>query len=227
MARQGQAAGASAPWYGMVLNGTLAFDLTTFDFEEDVARALYPDQALRRTGHGSRSLTFPAERREAAAVGGMERSAMVAEEHHSLLQAGRRRSRPPASCHHRDHSPRRWKVPELERDSLERTQKYARLFMAPGMGHCGGGDGPNSFDTFVPLVDWVERGKAPTKIVATKFVNNQSAQGIERTRPLCAYPASAIWDGKGDPALADSFRCVTPRGLRDGHGDHHDDHHQH
>ena len=67
-------------------------------------------------------------------------------------------------------------------------QQFARLFMVPGMGHCSGGNGPNTFDALTPLVTWVEQGTPPASIVATKFVNNQPAQGIERTRPLCPYP---------------------------------------
>jgi feruloyl esterase len=221
----GQAAGASAPWYGMVLNGTLAFDLTTFDFEEHVARALYltkpygaqvtdPDLSRFRKS-GGKLLLWAGWNDPLWSQKNIVRyyKQVVAEADH------------PHSHHHG--GPRRWFVPDLERDALERTQKYARLFMAPGMGHCGGGEGPNSFDTFVPLVNWVERGKAPSEIVATKFVNNQSSQGVERTRPLCAYPASAIWDRKGDPAVAESYRCVMPRGLRDRHGDHDDHHHDH
>jgi len=82
--------------------------------------------------------------------------------------------------------------------------------MMPGMGHCGGGDGPNVFDNFTPLVNWVENGRAPDAIVATKYMNNAQAQGIERTRPVCAYPGVAKWKGSGDPTQAESFACVMP-----------------
>jgi feruloyl esterase len=224
---QGQAAGASQPWYGMVLNGTLTFDLASFDFEDDVARALHitkpygaqvtdPDISRFRQ-NGGKLLLWAGWNDPLWSQKNIVQyyKQVVAEADH-----GR----------HAHHGwPRHWKVPKLERDALERTQKYARLFMAPGMGHCGGGDGPNSFDTFVPLVEWVEGKKAPARIVATKFVNNQASQGVDRTRPLCPYPANAIWDGKGDPKLAESFRCVTPRWLEDDKHDHHgrDDHRHH
>ncbi|GAA2431547.1 tannase/feruloyl esterase family alpha/beta hydrolase [Actinomadura vinacea] len=64
------------------------------------------------------------------------------------------------------------------------TQEFARLFMVPGMSHCGGGPGPNVFDTLTPLTRWVERGTAPTEIVATKYVNDNPAEGVSLTRPL-------------------------------------------
>jgi feruloyl esterase len=63
------------------------------------------------------------------------------------------------------------------------------------------------FDTFAPLVQWVEGGVAPEKIVATKYVNNQPSQGVAQTRPLCAYPEVARWTGQGDPNSADNFIC--------------------
>jgi feruloyl esterase len=214
----GQANGASQPWYGMVLNGTLTFDLASFDYENDVARALYltkpygaqvtdPDISRFRESGGKLLLW-------AGWNDPLWSQRNIVQYYRQVVAEGDHKHR------HHDGWPRRWKVPELERDTLQRAQKYTRLFMAPGMGHCGGGDGPNSFDTFVPLVEWVERNKAPAMIVATRFVNNQASQGVDRTRPLCPYPANAVWDGKGDPTLAESFRCVSPR-LDDDHHHHH------
>ena len=52
-------------------------------------------------------------------------------------------------------------------NKLATTQRYARLFMVPGMYHCSGGPGPNVFDALTPLVQWVEQGVAPETIVAT------------------------------------------------------------
>jgi len=74
--------------------------------------------------------------------------------------------------------------------ALEKTQAFYRLFMAPGMGHCGGGPGPNQFgqtggegdadhDVVAALQRWVEQGVAPTKIIATKFIDNDPAKGVE------------------------------------------------
>jgi pimeloyl-ACP methyl ester carboxylesterase len=87
--------------------------------------------------------------------------------------------------------------------STQQVQGFARLFMAPGVGHCGGGAGPNQFDMFGALVAWVEQGDAPDRIMATR------AEGgaVVRTRPLCAYPFVPRFDGKGDPSSASSFEC--------------------
>jgi Tannase and feruloyl esterase len=78
-----------------------------------------------------------------------------------------------------------------------------RLFMVPGMAHCGGGDGPNRFDMMAALEQWVERGKAPDWIPASR----QRDGKVDRTRPLCPYPQVAMYDGKGDTNDAASFAC--------------------
>jgi tannase/feruloyl esterase len=99
--------------------------------------------------------------------------------------------------------------------------------MAPGQLHCGGGPGPNSFDTLTALEDWVERGVAPEGIIATKFVSDNPAQGIARTMPLCKFPEKASYDGLGDPRNAASWTCssrdrslleVGPNGIQAGLG---------
>ena len=106
--------------------------------------------------------------------------------------------------------------------SLKHTQSFARLFMVPGMGHCDGGPGPNAFDALQPLVDWVENGVPPREIMATKFVNDSYQDfyhslplpvgpAIEMTRPICAYPAEAHYQGAGNPKMASSFACVVDR----------------
>jgi feruloyl esterase len=73
----------------------------------------------------------------------------------------------------------------------------------PGVFHCGGGTGPQVFDSFGALVRWVENGDAPDRIVASRVESGV----VIRTRPLCAYPYGARWDGKGDPNAAESFDC--------------------
>jgi len=78
-----------------------------------------------------------------------------------------------------------------------------RLFMAPGMAHCGGGEGPNTFDMVAALEQWVEHGKAPNQIVATHSTNGQQ----DRTRPLCPYPKVAQYKGTGDTNAAANFVC--------------------
>jgi feruloyl esterase len=91
---------------------------------------------------------------------------------------------------------------------LQKTQSYARLFMAPGMYHCSGGPGPNTFDALTPLVKWVEKDVAPDTIVATKFVNN-TPPAVEMTRPLCVFPKIAKYDGSGSTSIAANFKCVA------------------
>jgi hypothetical protein len=89
------------------------------------------------------------------------------------------------------------------------TADYFRLFMVPGMSHCGGGPGPNTFDAVAALEKWVEQGE-PDTLLATAFVNGNPAQGVAMTRPLCPYPKIAKYRA-GDPAQAASFQCVSDR----------------
>ena len=83
---------------------------------------------------------------------------------------------------------------------------FFRLFMAPGMGHCGGGPGPNQFDALVALEAWVEQGTAPNILIASHATNGK----IDRTRPLCLYPQVARYKGSGSIDEAASFSCVNP-----------------
>lgn len=93
-----------------------------------------------------------------------------------------------------------------------RAGEHTRLFLAPGMGHCGGGPGPNSWDKLVPLVDWVEKGVAPQQIIAT----HSEAGAVVNERPLCAYPEQARFvgqpgrDGEPDNWIAGNFECAAP-----------------
>ena len=91
---------------------------------------------------------------------------------------------------------------------LRRTQSFARLFMVPGMYHCSGGPGPNTFDALSPLVNWVENGVAPETITATKFVAD-TPPAVQMTRPLCVYPKVAKYNGSGSTSIAANFTCVT------------------
>jgi hypothetical protein len=83
-----------------------------------------------------------------------------------------------------------------------RTQEFARLFMAPGVMHCAGGNGPQPQGLFEAVVDWVERDKAPDRILASKPI-----EGGTQTRPLCPYPAQARWAGEGSTDDAANFDC--------------------
>jgi hypothetical protein len=88
------------------------------------------------------------------------------------------------------------------------VERFARLFMAPGVDHCGGGAGPNVFDMFGPLVAWVEQGIPPDQIIATKYINDNPELGVQRTRPLCPYPLVARYTGTGNIDNAENFTCV-------------------
>ncbi|HTI38956.1 MAG TPA: tannase/feruloyl esterase family alpha/beta hydrolase [Vicinamibacterales bacterium] len=83
------------------------------------------------------------------------------------------------------------------------VEDYARLFMVPGMYHCGGGIGPNTFDALTALEQWVEHGQAPASLTATKT----AGPGTNRSRPLCPYPQHAIYKGSGSIDDAANFEC--------------------
>ena len=100
------------------------------------------------------------------------------------------------------------------------TARFVRLYMVPGMQHCGGGPGPSDFSMaptaqqdpkasmFRALEQWVEKGVAPAEIVATKFkTDGNPASGVARTRPLCAYPQTAQYKGSGSTDEAANFVC--------------------
>lgn len=106
--------------------------------------------------------------------------------------------------------------------------EFVRLFMAPGVMHCGGGDGPSAFnsanggtrnplsdkpedDLFAAMIHWVEDGVAPARVVATKYVDDVPAKGIAMKRPLCAYPRKAWYKGSGDTNDASNFTCSVEK----------------
>ena len=102
---------------------------------------------------------------------------------------------------------------------------FYRLFLVPGMGHCSGGIGPSSFgngfgpartdserDLLSALEAWVEKGAAPQKLVGTGTAVNDSKATL--TRPLCPYPQTARYLGKGDPNDAHNFECALPASAR-------------
>jgi feruloyl esterase len=92
---------------------------------------------------------------------------------------------------------------------LEAARDRTRLFMVPGMGHCRGGPGPNAWDKLPPLVEWVEKGKAPDSIVATHRTDGV----VDNERPLCPYPEQAVYTGPAGGAndsanwTAGNFTC--------------------
>ncbi len=97
-----------------------------------------------------------------------------------------------------------------------RGADFARYFPVPGMNHCSAGPTADQFDLLAPLVKWVEQGTAPDSVVASvRGAGNPGGVNAElpagwsptRTRPLCAWPAVARYNGSGDPERASSFSC--------------------
>ena len=106
---------------------------------------------------------------------------------------------------------------------LKKTQNVARLFMSPGMWHCNGGPGPNSYggaiqqpppsydaqyDLLTSLTQWVEHGVAPNSVIATKYNNDTQQLGIQSQRPICSYPLIPTYKGTGATNVASSFVCA-------------------
>jgi feruloyl esterase len=85
----------------------------------------------------------------------------------------------------------------------EKVKDSYRLFMVPGMAHCGGGTGTSTFDMVSALEAWVEGGKAPDQIPASRVRNGAT----DRTRPLCPYPQVAKYSGTGSTDDARNFVC--------------------
>jgi feruloyl esterase len=100
----------------------------------------------------------------------------------------------------------------------------SRMFLVPGMDHCSGGTGPNEFgqvnwkkppnasaenDVIAALDRWVTAGIAPERLVAAKYVGNNTQNALTRTRPLCPYPQVATYVS-GNVDVASSFVCTSP-----------------
>ncbi len=104
------------------------------------------------------------------------------------------------------------------------VRDFYRLYMVPGMMHCGEGPGPNSFgnptDTsgslvpahniFGALRSWVEEDRLPGSIIATKYPDDVATKPPIMNRPLCPFPEQAFWNGKGSTAVAENFTCRLP-----------------
>lgn len=107
-----------------------------------------------------------------------------------------------------------------EAGGAKQAQSFARLFMVPGMAHCGGGPGPDAFNTanavvkappsstpqydlFTALDTWVEKGAAPSQVIATRYAGSS----VALQRPLCPYPQKAWYRGAGDKGEARNFVC--------------------
>ena len=109
------------------------------------------------------------------------------------------------------------------------ADSFLRLFMVPGMQHCGGGPGPDVFgqmgfstvndpqhNMYMALEQWVEKGTAPSTVVASKQTGAGVAASVKMTRPLCAYPEVANYKGTGDTNDAANFVCGTDKERKVG-----------
>ena len=110
------------------------------------------------------------------------------------------------------------KTRDTAEENADEVSSFARLFMVPGMHHCGGGPGPASFgaanqgfptqfdaqhDIVTALDRWVETGSAPDKIIASHLANKLT----DRTLPLCPYPQVSVYSGSGEVKAAESYHC--------------------
>lgn len=121
----------------------------------------------------------------------------------------------------------------------DEVDDFYRLYLFPGVNHCGGGDGPDSFDLLSELIDWRETGKTPGAVIASKTSGGSgpggpaggqlgggakasasasgSAPTVEYTRPVYPYPRLVAYDGSGDKNDAANYRAYTPDRLPDDH----------
>ena len=105
---------------------------------------------------------------------------------------------------------------------FEAARSFARLFLLPGVNHCGGGPGTSTIDPFSPVVGWVENGLAPASMLGTAPA---ATPWPGRTRPLCPYPEYAHYKGSGDINVADNFECRADK--HHGRDDEHEGWHDH
>jgi feruloyl esterase len=110
--------------------------------------------------------------------------------------------------------------PDARSERRTPTEDFYRLFLVPGMGHCGGGSGPTSFgntgaewagdaerDILTALEKWVERGAPPERLIGTGKAPEDPSKSL--TRPICLYPQVARYKGSGDIYDAASFQCAS------------------
>jgi feruloyl esterase len=101
---------------------------------------------------------------------------------------------------------------DLTKGSYAALQKNVRLFMVPGMQHCGG-PGPNVFSLLTALDAWVDQGLAPDQILATKYTNDRRTEPVVRRMPLCKFPEQAKYSGAGDVNDAVNWSCSESPSL--------------
>ena len=159
------------------------WDWKTFNFDSDVVRGDLPENLVMNATDPNMKPFFSHGGKLLLYHGWSDPECPDAE-HHQVLQE--RRGEP-------------WAARPRRPDNV-------RLFLEPGMGHCGGGEGPNVFDKVGALEQWVEQGKAPEKLIASHSTDGK----VDRTRPLCPYPQVARYKGTGSIDDAANFVCRAP-----------------
>lgn len=96
-------------------------------------------------------------------------------------------------------------ISQVKNSSGANAADAIRMFAIPGMGHCGRGEGSDTFNRLSAMDNWVDKGQAPERMLAMKVVDGD----ILRSRPVCAYPAVAKYDGNGDINDATNFACAA------------------
>ena len=201
----------SVAFYSGMVFEDAAWDFKTFDFAQDIA---FAEAKLGSILNATNPDMSAFQRRGGKMI-----------QYHGWLDAS---PHPRGSIEYYEdvvsaQSPGRGRGKGERKVGLRRTQDFYRLFMAPGMEHCIGGPGPNVFgqvlaapppssdamhDALTALEQWVEKGIAPEKIIATKYNGDNPANGIAMQRPLCPYPKVAQWTGSGDTNDAANFVCA-------------------
>jgi feruloyl esterase len=95
----------------------------------------------------------------------------------------------------------------LDASGKNTASKSIALYLVPGMGHCQGGAGTDTFDKVGAMEEWIRSGSAPAQIVAS----HRTAGRTDRTRPLCQYPQVATYKGSGSTDEASNFACAALR----------------
>lgn len=181
--------GAASTFYRTVVLNDESFDFRNFNFDTDVAKAEQGYAAILDSTnpdlrpfqqHGGKLLMYHGY------ADSMISPLASIQYYDSVVKFYAAQSKPPTSA-------------------LKNVQTFARLYMMPGVGHCGNGAGPDQFDKLGLLTRWVETGTAPSDVVASKRTG-----GAAMTRPLCAYPQQIAYKGTGDTNVAANFVCRDP-----------------
>lgn len=171
-----------------------AWNWWTFDFDRDMRRT---DEALAGIVNAMDPDLGPFRRRGGKLIhyhGGADPVVPLQDSisyRERVVEATARRDRPPSRA-----------------AAEATTDRFYRLFLAPGMEHCGGGLGPAPIDLQAAIEAWVEQGRAPARLTAAQTRGGVEGRGF--TRPLCPYPAIATYAGRDSPDEASSFTCIAP-----------------